>query len=251
MSDAERLLQSYGVTDPREIDLYAIAYLQGLSIRFAPLNACDARLVGVGNRGIITVREDQRPERQRFSIGHEIGHWKHHRYKLLMCQSADIGEEREAGKQREKVADRFASSLLMPNYLFHPVLREARRPSFELAMELARRFQVSVTAALRKIVASDLFPAVLVSYDIKARRWYEHAPQVDPSWVPSSEIDGRSRALSVLLSRGKPTTAIKTPASVFFSRSDASAHDVTEQFWSPCEGEALGLFVFGPSALRT
>jgi hypothetical protein len=117
-------------------------------------------------------------------------------------------------------------------------------------MELARQFRVSVTAAIRKVVASDLFPAVLVSYGIKSRRWYQLAPQMDPSWVPSFEIDARSRALSVLLARGKPNTPIKTTASIFFSRSDASAYDVIEQFWSPYDGEVLGLFVFGQGALR-
>lgn len=247
-TDPEKLLLAYGVSDAKDIDLHAIAYLQGLSIRFAPLRACDARLVGVGKRGIITIRDDQCAERQRFSIGHEIGHWKYHRHKVLMCQSGDIGEEVEAGKQREKVADAFASGLLMPSYLFRPCLTKASRPSFELAMDVARRFRVSVTAALRRIVATDIFPSVLVSYCIKGRRWYEMAPRVDPSWIPKFEIDGRSRALSVILTRGKPTTAIKSSASVFFGRIDSSAQDVTEQFWSPCEGEALGLFTFGRTA---
>ena len=111
-------------------------------------------------------------------------------------------------------------------------------------MELARQFQVSVNAALRKTVASDLFPAVVVSYGIKGRRWYERAPRVDTSWVPKFDLDARSRALNVLLQRGKPCTPIKSSASVYFERSDASAFDVTEQFWSPYDGEVLGLFVF-------
>lgn len=169
----------------------------GLSIRLAPLKACDARLVGIGNRGIITVREDQRKERQR------------------------------------------------SDYLFRPLIQGSHRPTFESAMELARQFQVSVTAALRRIVASDIFPAVVVSYGVRGRRWYERASRVDTSWVPKLDIDGRSRALNVLLQRGKPCTPIKSSASVFFERSDASAFDVTEQFWSPYEGEVLGLFVFG------
>lgn len=244
MTDAEKLLQSYGVSDATDIDLHAIAHLQGLSIRLAPLRACDARLVGVGKRGIITVRDDQRMERQRFSIGHEIGHWRHHRNRVLMCQSKDIGEEREAGKQREKVADIFASNLLMPDYLFRPLIQVERRPTFELAMSVARTFRVSVTAAMRRIIASDLFPAVLVSYSIKGRRWYEKAPRVEASWTPTFEIDGRSRALHSLMRRGKPTTPLRSSASIFFSRHDSSAHDVTEQFWSPWEGEVLGLFVF-------
>lgn len=248
MTEAEKLLRSYGVSEPREIDLRGIAHLEGLSVRFAPLEACEARLVGVGNRGVITVREGQRKERQRFSIGHEIGHWRHHRHKVLMCQSGDIGEEREAGKQREKVADRFASSLLMPDYLFKPLVQQTPRLSFELAMKLAGEFRVSVTAALRRIVASDVFPAIVVSYGIQGRRWYEKAPRVDERWVPKFEIDGRSRALSTLVQRGKPTTAIRTSASVFFGRADASAHSVTEQFWSPHDGEALGLLTLGPGA---
>jgi hypothetical protein len=53
---AERLLQELGITEPKEIDLEAIAYHVGAHVRRQPLDGCEARIIGCGDRAIITVK---------------------------------------------------------------------------------------------------------------------------------------------------------------------------------------------------
>ena len=52
---AERLLQELGVTSPNEIDLEAIAFHLNATVKYRQLDGCEARIVGAGNRAVITV----------------------------------------------------------------------------------------------------------------------------------------------------------------------------------------------------
>jgi Zn-dependent peptidase ImmA (M78 family) len=79
---AEQILLELGITQPSEIDLEAIAASRKAFIRYEPLDRCEAMIVG-NKKAIIIVNSRSRPERQRFSVAHEIGHWHHHRGKVL------------------------------------------------------------------------------------------------------------------------------------------------------------------------
>ena len=89
LSPAERLLRLYGIVAPGQIDLEVIAFDQGVSVKRRPLTGCEARILGRGDRAIITVDNRQSKTRQRFSTAHELGHWHHHRGKTLACRSTD------------------------------------------------------------------------------------------------------------------------------------------------------------------
>ena len=71
---AEALLKSLGVNAPDDIDLEAIAWHVGAIVRYQRLDNCEAQIVGLGNRSVITVNSDSSSTRRRFSIGHELGH---------------------------------------------------------------------------------------------------------------------------------------------------------------------------------
>ena len=72
---AKLLLQTLGITDPRDIDLEAIAFDRGALVRLGALDECEARIVGYDSRAVITV-DDRKPRtRQQFSAAHELGHW--------------------------------------------------------------------------------------------------------------------------------------------------------------------------------
>jgi IrrE N-terminal-like domain len=94
------------------------------------------------------------PQRRRFTIAHEMGHYRMHvpgATSVFADRSADIVElprndsattKLPALKQREAEADRFARELLMPDLL---VSEHARATGFNLPA-LAERFDVSVPA---------------------------------------------------------------------------------------------------------
>lgn len=91
LSHAEKILKWLGITEPREIDLEAIAWTLGVRVKCRPLDGCEARIVGHNDQAIITVNSRSSPQRQRFSLAHELGHWNHHRGRILVCRADEIG----------------------------------------------------------------------------------------------------------------------------------------------------------------
>ena len=130
LSAAERVLRDLGITDPNEIDLEAIAWHLGAQIKRCDLDGCEARIIGHRDRAIIRVKRSSHPRRQRYSIGHELGHWHHHRGRMLICRSEDIGNRKRGTPQLERVADAYAADLLLPRYLFRPRFSSICRGEF-------------------------------------------------------------------------------------------------------------------------
>jgi Zn-dependent peptidase ImmA (M78 family) len=138
LSIAERVLQDLGVTEPQEIDLEAIAYHMNASVRFRPHDGCEARIVGLGDRAVITINERSGWRRKRFSIAHELGHWHHHKGRRLACRADDYRPR--DGTSPERTADAFASDLILPHYLFKPVARQQKRLTFKTSASLRTHF---------------------------------------------------------------------------------------------------------------
>jgi hypothetical protein len=90
-STPERLLKSLGIDRREDIDLEAVDWSLGAKVKYRPLKSCEARICGYENKAIISVDDRKMPQRQRFSVAHEIGHWIYHREQLLICRASDIG----------------------------------------------------------------------------------------------------------------------------------------------------------------
>jgi Zn-dependent peptidase ImmA (M78 family) len=123
LTHAERILQGLGITDPKDIDLEAIAWTRGAVVNFRPLDRCEATIIGSKRRAVISVNSRSPPERRRFSLGHELGHLHHHRRQVLFCANSDVGNFANDARKPERQADSFASHLILPNYLVDPRLR--------------------------------------------------------------------------------------------------------------------------------
>jgi IrrE N-terminal-like domain len=226
----EQLLQSFGIDEAGEIDLEAIAWALGARVKYRVLHACEARLVGQGDRAIISVDSRVTPRRRRFSIGHELGHWKHHRGRCLICRSEDIGNARRAATDPERVADDYASDLLLPRYILEPMLRSIQRPTLKAAREVGDAFDASLTATLIKIVETDSFPMLLVCHGRSGRRWFRRSASVPDRWFPKEELDHESSAFELLFGgAAEPTSPSLIGADAWFDRSEASRYELLEQ----------------------
>ncbi|MES1264289.1 MAG: hypothetical protein ABUU24_01405, partial [Variovorax sp.] len=82
---AEARIAELGIRDPGDLDVEAIAFDAGVSVRYAPLIGCEATLVGFGARAIATIRNSPVRGRERFSIGHGLAHWELHRGRSFRC----------------------------------------------------------------------------------------------------------------------------------------------------------------------
>lgn len=228
LTQAERLLQELGVTEPEEIDLDAIAFHVGARVRYRPLEGCEARIIGAGDQAIITVKADSHPRRKRFSIAHELGHWHHHRGQCLVCRA----EETLPGGalSPERVADGFAADLLMPAYLFRSVARQHAKLTFKVVEALAEAFRTSLTATAIRLVESDHAPALLVCHGPRGRKWFTRSRSVPRRWFPQDSLHADSFAFGVLFG-SKPDDSMprQIGADAWFDRWEAERFEVHEQ----------------------
>lgn len=134
-----------------------IARKLGIQIRRAPLGG-DLSGMATIREGvcIIGVNSLQAPQRQRFTLAHELGHFRLHRAILEKEVHLDRGSLRRdwlssLGVDRHEMeANAFAAELLMPTLLLKDMLsgRSIDVEDEDDVDRLARRFQVS-SAAMR------------------------------------------------------------------------------------------------------
>lgn len=186
---AERLLHDLGITEPGEIDVEVIAHAVGAVVRYRRLGSGDARIVGLGDRAIITVDDWASRVRQRFSVAHELGHWHHHRGQRLICHGAADQRDGAAGCERE--ADGYAADLLMPRFMLGPLVAGVSM-SFDLVYQIATTFGVSTMAAALRL--TDLHPGAfaLVVEEPNGRRWFRRSAGLNPRWFVRSAASGLS-----------------------------------------------------------
>ena len=166
--EVQGLIDALDLTHPQQIDLEAIAHNCHLKIRYSPLDGCAANILGIGDRGIITIDEASSTGRQRFSLAHEIGHWIYDRGRgMNVCKTTDMGTT-WTGKKRfnpiERRANVFAAELLLPRKWFIDAA-SGQPVSFETVEKLGRVFQSSRTATALRLVELGDSPSMLLFFD--------------------------------------------------------------------------------------
>lgn len=115
---ADSILDELGVTEPGDICLEGIAQHCGATIVYEPLRGCAARILGVGDRAIITINSASPRARQRFSGAHEVGHWMRDRGKITFsCTEQNMLRDWD-GNTPERRANNYAAELLLPKKMF-------------------------------------------------------------------------------------------------------------------------------------
>ena len=245
LAPAERVLHDLGITVPREIDIEAIAWYLGARIKRCDLDGCEARIIGHHDQAIIRVNSSSHPRRQRFSIGHELGHWHYHRGRMLVCRSEDIGNRKSGTPEMECVADAYAADLLLPHYLFVPISRQHAKLSFRTVRDLGNVFDTSLTATAIRLVESRHSPAVLVCHGPNGRKWFTRSPDVPERWFPRAHLDPESFAFDFLFDQGQEQAHPRLiGADAWFDRDEAQRYEVREHSVRTANDEILTLLMF-------
>jgi Zn-dependent peptidase ImmA (M78 family) len=109
---AGRLLDELGIEITRQIDVFSICEELGLWLAFMPMDGLLGAFVPEGTGGVLITEKRPIPV-QRYTAAHELGHWRlEHGHGLALD-----GEEHVFGTtqaERERLAQVFAASLLMP-----------------------------------------------------------------------------------------------------------------------------------------
>ncbi len=238
---AEALIAQFGISDPSDLDVEAIAMDGGVEIEYQALNGCEATLVGFGDRAIATIKPSAIRGRERFSIAHELGHWNLHRGKSFRCRVEDPDDNLTSDVAREKEADAFAAHLLMPAALFQPAIKALGSPGFREIDDLAQRFETSLLATSIRLADINTLPVILACYTANGRRWYKAASDVPRRWFLRCKLDDDSFAYDLLAHGKQATGGRKQPAEVWFENDDAEDYEVHEHCFPSRNGEALVL----------
>jgi len=238
---AEAFVSQFGISDPRDLDIEAIALDSGVEIEYEPLVGCEATLVGFGDRAIATIKPSKVRGRERFSIAHELGHWKLHRGKSFRCRVDDPDDNLSSNRTHEKEADTFAAHVLMPAHLFQPAVKTLGNPSFRELDDLAQRFDTSLLATSLRLADVNTLPVILACYTANMRRWYKAASDIPKRWWLRSKLDDDSFAHDLLANGKQPASIRKQPAEVWFENDDAEDYEVLEHCIPSKSGEVLVL----------
>jgi Zn-dependent peptidase ImmA (M78 family) len=96
---------------------------------------------------VIRVNRHDIPERQRFTVAHELGHFLLHRDQIGDGIRDDVLYRSSLSDRREAEANRIAADILMPDELIGRVLERAELLSVDdIPKYLAKQFQVSEAA---------------------------------------------------------------------------------------------------------
>jgi Zn-dependent peptidase ImmA (M78 family) len=250
LTAAERILQSLGIKVPQEIDLDAIAWIQGAVVNYRPLDGCEARILGSARKAVISVNSRSPERRRRFSLAHELGHWHHHRGRVLFCGKEDIGNFANDALNPERQADTFASDLILPNYLLVPRIQKLKRVTLAAVREMSHEFCASLTATLLKMTLSNQFPIMIACYSKTGRRWFERAPMIQPFWLPVRALDRLTFAADMLFNgAAEENFPRKMPADAWFDFKGSDRFEVTEQSFLLPDEELLTVLMLPDAAV--
>ncbi len=165
-----RLFRSAEVNSP-PVDVARIAEILGVEIVEDELDDdMSGFLVVSGGAGKIGVNRQHHPNRKRFTIAHELGHFVLHASgtdETLFVDKKIFNRNQEAseGVYKEEIeANRFAAELLMPERMVLDIC-EHEAMDIDLADDLlicnlSRRFQVSQQALTYRLVSLELLPPI-------------------------------------------------------------------------------------------
>lgn len=234
------LLRELGITEPEDILIEAIAQDRQATIVYEPLTGCEARLLGLGDKAIITVRKDAPRERQRFSAAHELGHWMRDRGKMAFSCEAKVFAQEWNADNPERRANRYAADLLLPTTMFTPRARN-REITFASVHELAKAFQTSLTATAIRLVELGSFPAMIVCHNLEKRHWFIRSEDVPNEIWPLERVAEETAAYRLLKGMSTPSTPTRISADAWIKHADSWRYSLIEDSLRLGNGSVLSL----------
>lgn len=229
---ARAIISDLQIQAPSEILIEELAFACGAIVRYELLAGADGRLVRLGNRGVIRVRDDV-PElgRRRFIIAHELGHLLlgHGADVFRLCEERDLLEWSRGQQVYETEANEFAAELLMPEAFFRPHCLRGD-PSLTGIERLAEEFRTSLTAtAIRYVEFSPDRCGVVMSQNGEIR--WNRCSAGFPYWLlRRGRVHGYTYALDCLEGKKVPDRMSQVSATGWLpGLNDHSERTVWEQ----------------------
>jgi Zn-dependent peptidase ImmA (M78 family) len=186
------------------------------------------------SEGIVLVNMRSQPQRQRFTVGHELGHFVSPWHKpkhgnQFLCTADDMrrltANKHDRAEVMEVEANRFAAELLLPKEPFRKDLRRLASPDMEHILRLARKYDISREATGRRYVELHDEPcAILFSHDARLRYAcrsrdfpFLDIQKGDP--LPATSLSAQSRA-----DQGEISDWVEIDAGIWLATDQARRH---------------------------
>jgi len=227
-SSAAQILEKLGITEPADLDIDAIAYACGAFITREPLTGCEANIIGANDRAVITVNSTSIESRQRFSAGHELGHWMRDRGRNAFGCSNRMMQTEWTVNNPESRANRFAADLLLPLSMFVPLAR-AKPITVDTVAALSADFKMSKTATAIRLVEHGSFPAILVYFEQTERKWFVPKRREVPAFLQPAEHPYQQTVTARMLQNpGLPQLSAEVRADHWFSAYHSERYYIRE-----------------------
>jgi len=221
---AEILKQNPTIVTP--IPLEEIAQAAGIKdIQYQSLDGLEGALVAnpAKSEGIIIISDSARRHRQRFTLGHELGHFVIPRHGHEMnCSLSDLNERsRENSNSLQKIeseANEFSANLLMPKSIFCKSPNFETQPSIDAINKLGEVFDVSFQACANRYIDLHMEPIAIV-FSYKGQVSYSSRGKEIPFWLKinrGESIPYGSLTKSANSEKARHTVSDEVDSSIWF-----------------------------------
>lgn len=210
---AEDLISELRIADPSEIHVEDIAMTQGALVLEGGLSGAEARLTISPKISFIRVNSNIRElGRRRFGIAHEIGHLTLHRGHgaIEICSQDDLVLF-ASSQEKERQANAFAASLLMPQQMFAPRCN-LTLPSLAAIGRVAQEFEVTLTAAAARFIEFCPHRCCLVVSKNGQIHYHRRTTDFGYFLSPSTELRPLTYAADFYKGKGIPKGMHSVPA---------------------------------------
>jgi Zn-dependent peptidase ImmA (M78 family)/predicted secreted protein len=193
---AADLLDELRVDQEEPLDVFQAVEDLGLWLVFQPLDGLLGAVLPQGQGGIM-ITTQRRPAIQRYTAAHEIGHWQLDHSPLAFDTDHDILNP--DANERERLAQWFASYLLMPPPLVHATasrygVRNNAPVSPSQAYQVARDMGVSYEAALRqmtnlRVITDNQRDGLLETQPLRAKQELAHGHRPENGYADVWIVD--------------------------------------------------------------
>jgi hypothetical protein len=172
LSRARQLISESGLTVP-PFPPRILASLRGVKDVVKVKMELDGLLISLPDGFIIKVNADHSPQRQNFSINHEIAHTFFLEYDMSALRGKIVKKDPAIGvfsqdQEEEYLCDIAAAELLMPMEFFKAMAKD-HGLSIKSIQALADIFDASVPAVVRRLAETNLWECVIVIWKFRDR----------------------------------------------------------------------------------
>lgn len=227
----EDILKKLGIYEPGDIDLDLIAFSLNAQVKRVALTECEGSIIGTTTKAIISINSNAHPKRQRFSLGHELGHWVNDRgYKMpFRCDTNAMSQRKnrpgEFAQHKEVRANAFAADLMMPVFIWKKY-GEALEVTFDSIRYVADIFNVSLTSAAIRLVEKSIYPCMIICFDKHGKRqWFSRNSIVPENIWPIERVIHPNNNLVA-------SSSLQVDAGKWIAAEDSNDHTLIESVFT-------------------